>query len=137
MKADFTITARLDSGDRDVRVVVHDSLAALRSASTRFDQAGRDAHADTFGICHRFESRYVAADGSETPDPLCAIVRLADGYVTPEIVSHELAHAAVWLKELDGPPADLLCDNDEWFAGLLGRLVADAFRVITDVGVWS
>jgi hypothetical protein len=53
-------------------------------------------------------------------------VRFAVPNVGAGIVAHEMAHAAVWLwaiKNKFDENVPLRCDNDEWFAWILGELV--------------
>lgn len=123
MLADFTITVHDARKPLTVQVKVHDSVAALRSAASRFTngQPGRKKNAlredlsDVLGICHRFHW---------DKDPLCAIVRLAPPHIGAGIVAHELAHAAVWLWEIQNKfEVPLLCQDDEWFCWTLGELV--------------
>ena len=110
-----------------VRVVVHESTRALRSAITQYDKLNAPrkkgkrlptaAEEGILGVCHRFHW-----DG----DPVCALVRLAPPHIGSGIVSHELTHAAVWLWEIEHKFEDvpITCQNDEWFAWVLGELVS-------------
>lgn len=117
MLADFVITIHGDV-DRSVRVIVHKSTRALRSAATRYDRAHDHPdmdHVATLGLCHRFNMH---------KDPLCAIVRLAPPHIGVGIVSHEMAHAAVWIHELNNQfKVPLDNSNDELFCWILGELV--------------
>lgn len=137
--ADFEITVWLEP-PRAVRVVVYDSLKGLRVAASRYDnrtlsrrRRQRGAFAETAGICHRFENYH--ADG--TLDPVCAIVRLARPHVGVGVLSHELAHAAVWIHELTEPDVALACANDEEFCWVLGELVSRAANVMIGLGVYD
>lgn len=126
MLADFTIVIHSDP-ERSVRVVVHNDLKRLRIEATRHSRRWGDkksTFADTCGICHRFE----------TPDSsLCAIVRLAPPHLGVGVISHELGHAAVWLRELDeGELAPLNCANDEPFCWLLGELVRQTVNKLNE-----
>lgn len=137
--ADFEITVELDPS-RAVRVVVYDSLKGLRIAATRHDHRGvrrsrrkSGKYTDTLGICHRFEQR--SAEGELRPQ--CAIVRLAYPYLGVGIISHELTHAAVWIRELNGDSEPLTCANDEPFAWLLGDLVRQTINAMHERGVFE
>lgn len=138
--ADFEITVWLEP-PRAVRVVVYDSLKGLRIAATRYDNITRskkkrlrNANSDALGICHRFEW-FNEHDESQ---PVCAIVRLAKPHVGVGVLSHELAHATVWIRELNEPDAPpLTCENDEEFCWILGELVRQAASVMIGLGVYD
>lgn len=137
--ADFEITVELEP-PRAVRVVVYDNLKGLRIAASRHENRGSrkgphryGKYADTLGICHRFE--WMNRSGAY--EPLCAIVRLAYPNLGVGIVSHEMAHAAVWLQELQGIDEPLTAQNDEPFAWLLGELVRQAINAMNERGVFE
>jgi hypothetical protein len=131
MIADFTITIHSEP-PRNVQVIVHDNVRALRSAITKWDKkrgAKPADHSETLGVCHRFNMMN---------DPLCALVRLAPPHIGIGVVSHEMAHAAVWIHELDGKfkqPLD--CLNDEQFAWVLGELVRQTVNKLYEKGVYE
>jgi hypothetical protein len=130
MIADFVITVH-DDVNRSVRVIVHNSTKALRSAATRYDRARGYSKLDNthvLGLCHRFNMEN---------DPLCAVVRLAPPYTGIDILSHEMAHAAVWIHELINhfkTPLD--CSNDEMFCWILGELVRQTVDKMYEHGVY-
>lgn len=135
----FTITLHCEGGPRDVEVRVYESLRSMRSAAACYDdrREGRQLDGSSFlGICHRFED-YDCRDGEATRGPLCAIVRLAKPHIGVGIVSHELAHAAVWLWELEHPDERLEVANDEWFCWTLGELVRQTVDVMQRRGVYD
>jgi hypothetical protein len=142
--ADFTITIESDPR-RAVQVIVYDSVKRLRIAASRYDNRTRSRrrrlrgdYAHTLGVCHRFEMVEMVGDHAEQ-HPLCAIVRLAEPNLGVGIVSHELAHAAVWMRELtEGDDAPrLTASNDEPFCWLLGELVRQAINGMTERGVYD
>ena len=144
MLADFTITIhRDDRPNRAVRVIVHDNARALRSAVTQY---GRTHGTDTaehglLGVCHRFHIQRQTGRGKQRkwgPDPLVAIVRLAPPDIGIGIVTHELAHAAVWIQEIDDNFKDtpLVCQNDEDFCWNLGELVRQTVNKLYEKGIW-
>lgn len=135
--ADFTIRVKYEV-PRAVQVIVYDSIKGFRIAATRHDNTlkskkrkGRGTYSNALGVCHRFELLY---DGNSLP--LCAIVRLAEPNLGVGIVSHELAHAALWVYELseDKP---LVCDNDEPFAWVLGELVRQTVNKLNEHGIYD
>lgn len=136
--ADFIVTVA--DPPREVNVRVYKSLRALRSACTQYENitASRrrrqlNAFSDTVGICHRFHSY----DRDDKLSPLCAIVRLALPYIGVGVVSHELAHAVVWIRELSGVDEPLRCSNDEEFCWILGDLVRQTINTMNDRGVFD
>lgn len=139
MIADFTITVYYADKPRGVQIKIHDNVAALRSAATKYTQQwysrkqkqkNKGEFATTLGICHRF---YMMND------PVCAIVRLAPPNIGVGILAHELTHAAVHILEIEdqfkGTP--LTCENDEQFAWVLGELVRCAVNMMYEKGVWT
>lgn len=137
--ADFTVAVEFEV-PRSVRVIIYDSLKGLRIAATRYDHIGtrrsrrqRGRFKDTLGICHRFEAHW--SDG--THNPLCAIVRLAHPNLGVGIISHELAHAAVWMRELNGDTEPLTCANDENLVWLIGELVRQTINGMNERQVYE
>jgi len=137
--ADFIITLKFEI-PREVRVVVYDHVKGLRIAASRYDNRPRPrrrrlrgTYSDTLGICHRFET----LDDEGQPQPLCAIVRLARPNLGVGIITHELAHAAVWVWELTEKGKPLTCDNDEPFAWMLGELVRQTINAMNERGVYD
>jgi hypothetical protein len=132
--ADFTITTHEGRKPMAVRVKVHDNVAALRGAATRYDKHRPKQEQDNSGIagiCHR---RHMMGD------PLVAIVRLAPPYIGAAMVAHEMAHAAVWMWEIQNKfnrKVALQCDNDEWFCWILGELVRCATVKLYEEGVYT
>lgn len=138
--ADFTINVEFEDQPRAVRVVVYDNVKGLRIAATRHENHGvrkrqrkRGMFKDTLGICHRFE--WQNSEGERRP--LCAIVRLAKPEIGVGIISHELAHAAVWMRELNGETGPLSTENDEPFVWLIGELVRQTVNAMQERGVFE
>jgi hypothetical protein len=137
MLADFIITVHETRKPLAVQVKVHDDVKALRSAAARYTNRANlygkkndPDFSDTLGICHRFHI-------SNTP--LCAIVRLAPPNIGAGVVAHEMAHAAVWMWEIQNKFSrkdPLQCDNDEWFCWVLGELVRQTTIKLYDDGVY-
>lgn len=137
--ADFEINVELEP-PRAVRVVIYDNLKGLRIAASRYENHGmrknrrrRGKYAETLGICHRFE--WQSSEGEKRP--LCAIVRLANPNLGVGIISHEMTHAAVWIRELNGDLDPLTCANDEPFAWLLGELVRQTINMMNEKQVYE
>jgi hypothetical protein len=137
--ADFTIAVEFET-PREVRVIVYDSVKGLRIAASRYDNTTRSrrrrqrgAFGDTLGVCHRFE--YQDPDGATKP--LCAIVRLAEPHLGVGIISHELGHAAVWMRELAEGETPLTCADDEQFCWVLGELVRQTINSMNERGVYG
>lgn len=137
--ADFTINVEFEQ-PREVRVVVYDSVKGLRIAATKYEHRGtskkrrkRGQYAETLGVCHRFE--WLTRTGEKHPQ--CAIVRLAWPHLGVGIISHELVHAAVWMRELTEGETPLTCQNDETFAWVLGELVRQTINTMNQHQVFA
>lgn len=137
MLADFTITVYYAEKPRGVRIKIHDNVAALRAATTKHTQKWdrrkknvKGEFSELLGVCHRFHMMN---------DPVCAIVRLAPPNIGVGILSHELTHAAVHIREIENQFEDvpLTCENDEQFAWVLGELVRCTANTLIEKGVWS
>jgi hypothetical protein len=138
--ADFTISVEFEELPREVRVIVYDNVKGLRIAATRYEnrttrrsRRRRGLFSDTLGICHRFE--WLDDQGRSKPE--CALVRLAKPYIGVGIVSHELSHAAVWMRQLNGDVGPLTIDNDEPLVWLIGELVRQAINALNERGVYD
>lgn len=135
MQADFTITIHDVDKPLGVRVVVHDTLRAMRSAVTQQDNhwfcgKNRSRNTDFLAICQRFNRQ-----GSD----VYSTVRFAPPHIGGGIVAHEMAHAAVWLWEIKHKFEDvpIRCDNDEWFAWILGELVQRTTEKFYEHGIYT
>lgn len=134
MLADFIVTINHARKPLAMRVKVHESTAALRMASAQYIRRmglGEDADfSDTVGICHRFHM---------ANDPVCALVRLAPPHIGVGVVSHEIAHAAVWMREiqLEFKPEPFISDDDEWFCWVLGELMAFTVTKLYEHGIYT
>jgi hypothetical protein len=134
MLADFVITIYNARKPLTVQVKVHENTATLRLAAKvyaeRYGRKGDSDFSSVLGMCHRFHIN---------KDPLCAIVRLAPPYLGIGIISHELAHVAVWMREIENKFEDvpLTCADDEWFCWVLGELVRFTIVKLYDHGVYS
>lgn len=137
MKADFTITIKAGRKPMAVRVKVHDSLRALRTAAVKYDRRVRPNDPESFGpsadfvgICHRIHS---------AKHPVVAVVRLAPPHLGIGVMSHEMAHAAVWMWEIQNKfnrKIPLICSNDEWFCWVLGELVRCTTAEFYELGIY-
>lgn len=141
MIADFTIMIHDVYKPMGVRVKVHESLPAMHAAVTLSDkkfQTGRkkkppekSPHKDMLAVCQRFHM-----DDSSS---VYSIVRFTPPHIGGGIVAHEMAHAAVWLWEIKNQfkEVPLVCENDEWFAWILGELVRQTTDQFYKRGVYT
>lgn len=140
MLVDFTITIHDVDGPLAVRVKVHDSLRSMRAACSLSDRKFRtkkqreqkNRFKDTLGICHRFNMQSMR--------PVFCIVRFAPEHVGAAMVAHEMAHAAVHLwavKHKWDENIPLTCENDEWFAWILGELVRQTHVKFWEKGIYT
>lgn len=144
MLADFTITVHDDNRPYDIQVKVYKSVRAMRSAKTQSERPkptkrekarrAKTGEGLFLGLCERFT---LFRTGEDSPDPLCAIVRLAQPHLGVGIISHELAHAAVWIRELKHGEVPLVTTNDEEFCWILGELVRQTIDTLYAKGVYD
>lgn len=137
MLADFTIDIHNTRKPMAVQVVVHETVQELRKAAQMFynnwptrSDDGTDFE-DTLGICHRFHLH---------GEPVVAVVRLAPPHIGAGVVAHELAHAAVWVwlvQTMWDKKLQLNCENDEWFAWVLGELVRHTTVKFHEKGLYA
>ena len=123
------ISSRALGEQARVRVLVYPTLEEMRAAGTRF--SGND-FSDTTGMCQA----YCDADQVIT----LPVVRLAQGQLGVNIVSHEVHHAATALYgaslHRSGELADLSNANEPFahlYSDLLTRLVDALYRH----SIWS
>lgn len=134
MLADFKITIHSDPL-RVVRVAVYDDVKGLRRAARRHDKAFQSDgdFSETVGLCQRYVVH--SRDGSPYPD--IATIRLAPPDIGIGVVSHEIAHACVWIWELEHPDEKLDCSNDEPFAWIMGELVRQTVNKMYEHNIWE
>lgn len=146
MLANFTITVHHENQPRAVQVKVYKTVAAMRGAVARYDRPTKKERKrlaktgeDKFlGICHRFElMKFRRGTTREETNPLCAVVRLAKPHLGAGIIAHELAHAAVWIQQLNHGDEFLTCDNDEEFCWVLGELVRQTVDTLHAKGIYA
>jgi len=141
----WTITTHITGTERGVDIVVYDTVAIMRRESTRFAKhigEREPAFHDSMGGCHGFERIHAYDDGTETPDPLSAIIRLSAGNLTSLIVSHEVAHAAQHIYRIDHlgyESKELAVDHfhvgNEDFAHLYGELFSAVWETLYSAGL--
>jgi len=134
MLADFIVTIHNARKPLAVQIKVHENVKTLRKAGTRHARKmglGSDADfSSTLGLCHRFHTK---------GQPLCSIVRLAPPHLGVGIISHELAHVAVWMREIENKFEEkpLSCSDDEWFCWVLGELVGVTVNKLYEYGLYD
>lgn len=132
----FTISTDRIGPRRWIQVRIHPDVNHLRAAAHRTDprlgQAGWDE-------CHGcFQPHGVRAVGEihDPPNGYAGILRLADGWITSEIVAHELVHAALQVYRMN-VKADVRLGNgcrvrEEQLAYIYGELFADMETKLLD-----
>jgi len=135
----WTISTELSGKTREIEVYLYDKVSHMRAAATRWDRSESTAYRIDFqpdkydralAVTHSFSRVAIAPDGAETPHPRVVILRLVRGFLTPEIVSHEVVHIAQHLYGLDMYERQGGAEHDHWnasnepFAYLYGGLFA-------------
>ena len=136
----WTITTHLTGRPRDVDVFLYDKLSHMRGAATRHSKAWEtdpEGFAHAAAVTHGFRMFGILADGTEEEAARAAIIRFSRERITPEIVSHEVTHAAQHLYGLDcvgeGDKAkDHFDSANETFAYLLGDLFSTVWGLATE-----
>lgn len=143
----FTIKTELTGVDREIEVIVYDKVEHMRRSSRAHDKrwsGGRmpeGGYESALAVTHGYTRVHVADDGTETPHALAATLRLVRGHLSPEIVSHEVAHLAQHLYGLDLYESQGLEGRDHWDAGnevfayLYGGLYATVMDIVSKVTV--
>lgn len=114
---------------REARVAIYATAAALNA-----DAGERDGLVG--GICHRWSTTDYA--GTPVVRPEVGMIRLAYDHLGIGVVSHECAHLAVHVWNLDRPLGEVIDDDtDEPFAWLLGDLVRQVVNALRDRGHYT
>lgn len=113
-------------------VRVHDALDQLRDAAHRLrPERGREGWDDCYGCFHPTWHWTNSDTGQReySPNGYAGLIRLAEGHVNTEIVSHELVHAAAQIYRMNVHPYIRLgkqcADREESFAYIYGELFCD------------
>ena len=145
----WTITTELTGVDREVNVLLFDSTKNMRQAASRWLKAegvlyGMEWKPGTYNhalaAMQGMNIVHVSDGGVETPEPLAGRLLLVRGYLTPEIISHEVVHLAMHLYGLDflagmGGVKDIhdyFNGGNEDFAYLYGGLFATVWDMLKE-----
>lgn len=138
MLADFEIIIRDVYKPLGVRVVVHDSIRAMRSAVTQQDKRwfGDDARVNEINNYLAICQRYHLQDSD-----IYSTVRFAPPNLGAGIIAHEFTHCAVWFWEIKHKfkatriSADH--EDEEWFAWIVGELVRQTTKKFYEEGIYD
>lgn len=137
----WTINTHLSGVEREIEVYLYDDKFKLRRAAREHNRRwspSPDGFRHAVGVTHGYTRIQIGADGTETPHPQAVTLRLARGFLTPEIVAHEVAHAAQHLYGLDLYESEGAELTDHWnagnekFAHLLGGLFTAVWGLLAD-----
>lgn len=125
----FTISTDRVGPRRWCLVRVHDTVEQLRAAAHRTAPwHGRAWWAECVGCFQPSPVRIDAETGALVDGAYAGILRLADGWMTAEVVAHELVHAALTVYRMNVTPHVRLGDGcrrrEEQFAYIYGQLYA-------------
>jgi hypothetical protein len=137
----WTINTYLSGVEREIEVYLYDDKLKLRRAARdhgkRWEMDG-SGFANAVGVTHGYTRIGIGSDGTETPHPQAATLRFARGFLTPEIVAHEVAHVAQHLYRLDIYDSVEQDGKEHWnaaneeFAHLLGALFTTIWTLLED-----
>jgi hypothetical protein len=127
---EFTISVTPVKLRRAIKVFVYDDITDLRVAADYHNKKMGSTDQDNskaFGITHRFIWESFDDDGKVTDvKPRVSIIRLHKDYLSAQVISHEAAHAALWIHELEfgeNRLNTLDIDNEEVFCHTLDEIV--------------
>lgn len=118
---------------RHVQIVVYDNLEGLRRASIRWSKGLHKP--GYFRNANGVTQTYTKVKAGEN----IAIIRFARGYLSPEIVSHEVAHLAQHLYGVDmmkgksKKAKEHMHGSNEAFAYLYGALFANVTGMLEEL----
>lgn len=135
----WTVTIEIDE-PREVNVYLYDTVEEMRAAAMEFatevGEKVEEGHYDyALGVTHGYW-RY----RDEDLLPEVVTMRLVRGHLLPEIISHEVAHAAQHLYLVDhldgGDSEDLAVDHfasdNETFAYIFGALFGAIWTMLEE-----
>ena len=86
------------------RAVVHDSAMDLHAAAQRYNpKPAGETWDNVYGV-HQPFGTYINRETNERRYPrngFAGVIRFVAGHVTPEVVAHELVHAALWCYRMN------------------------------------
>lgn len=134
----WTITTYATARPRDIELHLYDDALSMKAAANKWAlEAGTGENFDyAEGICHGFEPTWVDDDGVQHEDNLVCLIRLHTKRLQPEVVAHEVAHAAQHLYRLDAMDgtemlADYMHAANETFAWILGEVFGAVWSAVT------
>lgn len=113
--------------------------AALRH-SRREGWIRDDEYDRAHGVTHIHDVVYIGPDRTETRRPMAAHIRLYDGALSTNVVTHEATHAAMAIYNqdcLDEAPVHENMDREEILAYLVGDLSAAMVKKIYQLGYYG
>lgn len=133
----WTISIHRTGRHRDVDVFLYDQLSHMRGAATKHSkdwEGNSGGFSNALAVTHGFQLIRINGDGTETEMPQAVIIRFARTHINPEIVAHEVAHAAQHLYGMDCiPDGDAAKDHfdagNETFAHLAGDLFSAVWHL--------
>lgn len=123
-------------------VFVYDQLKVMRKDVVEHDEKTGQLTDDSYkvlGVCEPYERLSIEADGSETRYGNIGIIRLSKKYLSTEIVTHEVLHAAIWNYRIEHKVANFgkeNSDKEEELVHLFGQLFASMNRKLHDKEFW-
>lgn len=133
--------AEWDGPARYIRIVLHETVADLQRAASRYR---RNDFSNAAGCFHPAPARE-HYDGTTwvntTPKHWAGVLRLARDHLFPEVVAHESTHAALAIYRVD-VAAYVQLGNDcgrreETLAYIVGDVTANVTDALHQAGAWD
>lgn len=126
---DFQISTNRSGRNRTFNVRVYDDLKAMRRDAANWTKRVRGESEDfggALGVTHRNERLTVSEGKDDVSHDLVGMIRIHRSALRTGIITHEVAHAALWVFELDcgGRPTTENHEQEEVFCHIVGSLTA-------------
>lgn len=134
----FTLSTRASGRLRTVQVIVYKDVARLRKAASQWRPKPESHYDRAEGVTHCIERRRYEPSGNVILHPSAGIIRLWEGRLTPEVVTHEATHMACGIYRQDCNsclPEGI--EEEEVLAYLVGDVSKGIVNGLYRHGLWA